>query len=126
MYGGLSNKQIKDYLSGRTKRIYFKGVMSFYPLVDDVAQLTMLDGWLLSVIHRALKLRSKLLIGHGHNRSNRFPFNASRMQLLMTCSKNPLMEVPSFLLIHKALQKGLIESGIERVMNPDSLNYDYR
>ncbi|AUG10032.1 MULTISPECIES: reverse transcriptase domain-containing protein [unclassified Pseudomonas] len=126
MYGGLSHKQIKDYLSGRAKRIYFKGVMSFYPLVDDVIQLTMLDGWLLSVIHRTLKLRSTLLISHGHNRSNRFPFNASRIQLLNTCSKNPLLEIPSFLLIQKALKKGLVESGIERVMNPDSLNYDYR
>ncbi|MBK5479395.1 RNA-dependent DNA polymerase [Pseudomonas sp. TH21] len=126
MYGGLSHKQIKDYLSGRAKRIYFKGVMSFYPLVDDAIQLTMLDGWLLSVIHRILKLRSTLLISHGHNRSNRFPFNASRIQLLNTCSKNPLLEIPSFLLIQKALKKGLVESGIERVMNPDSLNYDYR
>lgn len=126
MYGGLSKKQIKDYLSGRAKRIYFKGVMSFYPLVDDVEQLTMLDGWLLSVLHRSLRLRSKLLISHGHNRSNRFPFNASRTELLNVCSKNRLLEIPSFLLIHKALKKGLIESGIERVMNPDSLNYDYR
>lgn len=126
MYGGLSNKQIKDYLSGRARRIYFKGIMSFYPLVDDVTQLTMLDGWLLSVIHRILKLRSKLLISHGHNRSNQFPFDASRMQLLNGCSKIPLLEIPSFLLIHKALKKGLVESGIERVMNPDSLNYDYR
>jgi hypothetical protein len=126
MYGGLSNKQIKDYLSGRAKRIYFKGVMSFYPLVDDVSQLTMLDGWLLSVIHRALRLRSKLLISHGHNRSNRFPFNATKTQLLNTCSETPQLEIPSFLLIQKALKKGLIESGIERVMNPDSLNYDYR
>jgi hypothetical protein len=33
--------------------------------------------------------------------------------------------VPSFLLIHKALQKGLLESGIEKIMNPASLNYDY-
>ena len=126
MYGGLSKKQIKDYLSGRAKRIYFKGVMSFYPLVDDVEQLSMLDGWLLSVLHRSLRLRSKLLISHGHNRSNRFPFNASRTELLNECSKNLILEIPSFLLIHKALKKGLIESGIERVMNPDSLNYDYR
>uniref|UniRef100_UPI00262212E3 reverse transcriptase domain-containing protein n=1 Tax=Desulfobacula sp. TaxID=2593537 RepID=UPI00262212E3 len=36
MYGGLSKKQIKDYLSGRTTKIYFKGIMSFDPLVDDV------------------------------------------------------------------------------------------
>jgi len=131
MYGGLSKKQIKDYLSGRTKRIYFKGIMSFYPLVDDVDQLTRLDGWLLSVIHRSLQLRSKILIARGYNRSNRFPFNVSRQELFDRCAKESisgkkLLEVPSFLLIHKALKKGLIDSGIEKVMNPDSINYDYK
>ncbi len=131
MYGGLSKKQIKDFLSGRTKRIYFKGVMSFYPLVDDVDQLTKLDGWLLSVIHRILKLRCKLLARRGFHRSHSFPFNVSRSELLERCavevvSGKHLLEVPSFLLIHRALKKGLQESGIERVMNPDSLNYDYR
>lgn len=131
MYGGLSKKQMKDYLSGRSKRIYFKGVMSFYPLVDDVEQLTRLDGWLLSVIHRSLKLRAKLLDNHGHNRDHNFPFNQTRNSLLESCSKKKisgktLLEIPSFLLIHKTLQKGLVESGIERIMNPDSLSYDYR
>ena len=131
MYGGLSNKQIKDYLSGRSNRIYFKGIMSFDPLVDDVEQLTKLDGWLLSVIYRSIKLRAKLLNTWGHNRDTNFPFNQTRGTLLDTCKKKKifgkkLLEIPSFLLVHKALKKGLVESGIERIMNPDSLNYDYR
>ena len=130
LYGGLSKKQIKDYLSGRTKRIYFKGVMSFYPLVDDLEQLKKLDGWLLSVVHRTIQYRGKILLRLGYNRLHSFPFNASRYELLETCSKKKiagkrLLEIPSFLLIQKALNKGLVESGIERVMNPESLNYDY-
>jgi len=125
IYGGLSKKQMKDYLSGRTKRIYFKGVMSFYPLVNDVEQLTKLDGWLLSILHRTIQLRAKLLLQWGFNQYHSFPFNQSREQLLKSCSKEQLLEVPSFLLIHKALQKGLLESGIEKIMNPESLNYDY-
>ena len=36
-----------------------------------------------------------------------------------------LLEIPSFLLIYQALQKGLIEGGIERIMNPRSIGYDY-
>lgn len=130
MYGGLTNKQLKDYLSGRTKRIYFKGVMSFYPLVNDQHQLKELDGWLLSVIFRAIRLREKLLRSHGFNCSANFPFNETRKGLLSECAKvkingKKLLEVPSFLLVHRALKKGLMESGIERVMNPNSLNYDY-
>jgi len=130
MYGGLSNKQMKDYLSGRSNRIYFKGIMSFYPLVDDVEQLTKLDGWLLSVIHRSIKLRAILLDKWGHNQDRNFPFNQTRSGLLETCAKKKvfgkkLLEIPSFLLVHKTLKKGLVESGIERIMNPDSLYYDY-
>jgi len=131
MYGNLSKKQIKDYLSGRSKRIFFKGIMSFYPLVNDVEQLIKLDGWLLSVIFRSVQLRAKLLANWRHNRSNQFPFNLKRKQLLTECAKQRirgkvLIEIPSFLLIQKALQKGLVEVGIERVMNPASLDYHYR
>lgn len=130
MYGGLSKRQIKDYLSGRSKRLYFKGIMSFYPLVDDAEQLTQLDGWIVSVIYRALKLRCQLLLNWGYNRSHSFPFVLNREDIVEACAKKmisggKLLEIPSFLLIHKALQKGLQESGIERIMNPKSLDYDY-
>ena len=56
LFGGLSNQHLRDYLNGRTKRIYFKGLMSFYPLVNNKAQLKDLDGWLVSVIYRAVRL----------------------------------------------------------------------
>ncbi|HEQ3500456.1 hypothetical protein JMJ85_05475 [Salmonella enterica subsp. diarizonae] len=130
MYGGLSKSQIKDYLSGRSNRLYFKGIMSFYPLVNDVEQLKQLDGWIVSVIYRALKLRCQLLSKWGYNRSHNFPFILDREDIVDKCSKKTiagrkLFEIPSFLLIHKALQKGLQESGIEKIMNPQSLNYDY-
>ncbi|BBJ61093.1 hypothetical protein EAS1808013_000740 [Enterobacter asburiae] len=128
------------FLSGRSKRIFFKGVMSFYPLVTNERQLRELDGWLVSTIYRALLLRSKLLAQHGYNRNHSFPFNQSKVNLLTNCSKvnlltncskvkingKKLLEIPSFLLISKALRKGLIENGIERVMNPNSQNYNYR
>lgn len=130
LYGGLSKKQINDYLSGRINRIFFKGIMSFYPLVDDTDQLKELDGWLLSVIHRSLQLRAKLLSTWNFSRYHIFPFNQSREELLVRCGKEKiygknLLEIPSFLLIHQALQKGLIEKGIEKIMNPRSLGYDY-
>ena len=56
--------------------------------------------------------------------------NLSKDDILEECAKKlisgeKLLEIPSFLLIQKALKKGLEESGIERVMNPESLNYDY-
>ncbi|WP_248842659.1 reverse transcriptase domain-containing protein, partial [Pseudomonas syringae group genomosp. 3] len=56
MYGGLSNRDITDYISGRKKYLQFKGVMSFYPLLNDESQLRNLDGWLVSMIYRCIQL----------------------------------------------------------------------
>ena len=115
MYGGLSEKQIRDFIAGRRKRIYFKGIMSFYPLVNDKLQLRELDGWLLSTIHRAIKHRCELLHGWKHYCGHSFPFRENRKELLSRCANyavfgdKTLYEIPSFLLIQEALSKGLIE-----------------
>ena len=104
--------------------------MSFYPLVNNEDQLKKLDGWLLSVIYRAIKLRAKLLLSHGHDVSTFFPFSCDKNQLLVECDSKvlfgkKLFKMPSFFLVYKALQKGLIEGGIEKTMHEDSNNYDY-
>ena len=130
LYGGLTDQKLIDYLNGKTKRIYFKGIMSFYPLVNDEKQLKELDGWLLSVIYRAIQLRAKLLLFHGHNVSSFFPFSYNKYELLKECDSKilfgkKLLKIPSFFLVYKALQKGLIEGGIEKTMHEDSNDYDY-
>lgn len=130
MYGGLSGQQLRNYIHGRTKRIYFKGIMSFYPLVDDAEQLRALDGWLVSVIFRSLKLRSSLLKNWGYDRSHIFPFNVPSSEITKCFKQNTihgksLLEIPSFMLVQRALEKGLQNRGIESVMNPESMDYDY-
>ena len=128
LYGNLSEQQLRDYLSGRLKQINFKGIMSFYPLLTDEEQLRKLDGWLSSVIIRSLNLRARLLKNWGFNRDNIFPFNVNKKELIERCkitliNGKPLLEIPSFLRIYRAIQKGLISGGIERVMNPSSSYY---
>jgi len=130
LYGGLLHRDISDYIKGRNKKLTFKGVMSFYPLIDDHEQLKKLDGWLVSVVHRCLKLRSELLISHGYSRAHSFPFNVTRNDLVQQFRKRRienkrLLELPSFTLIYKALKKGLKETGIEQVMHPESTKYQY-
>lgn len=131
MYGGLTTAQIKNYLSGRTKKIYFKGIMSFYPLVDNQSQLKGLDGWLISTIYRTIQKRAKIFkTQHNYQCSHSFPYNLPKKHYVegfskVTINNKSLMTIPSFMLIHKAIQKGLIDQGIENVMNPQSLNYDY-
>lgn len=131
LYGGLLHRDIVEYIKGRRRTLHFKGVMSFYPLLNDEEQLQELDGWLLSVIHRSVQLRSKLLLSHGFDRRHSFPFSVKRQDIVEQYRRRRiggkrLLEVPSFMLIYRALQRGLKESGIERVMHPESNKYAYK
>jgi RNA-directed DNA polymerase len=130
LYGGLLHRDIVDYIKGRRRSLHFKGVMSFYPLLNDVAQLKSLDGWLLSAVSRCVQARSELLLSHGFDRRHSFPFNVPRDAILRRYRKKRiggkrLLELPSFQLIFQALQRGVLESGIERVMHPESSKYGY-
>jgi RNA-directed DNA polymerase len=130
LYGGLLHRDIVAYIKGERKSLHFKGVMSFYPLLNDVPQLRALDGWLVSTIDRCIQARSRHLLSHGFDRRHSFPFNVDRDDLLKRYRRKRvyrkrLLEVPSFQLIYKALQRGVIEAGIEKVMHPESSKYGY-
>ncbi|WP_046181189.1 reverse transcriptase domain-containing protein [Domibacillus tundrae] len=131
LYGNLNEHMLKNYLNGSYKRLNFKGVMSFYPLIDDEEQMKELDRWLLSTILNSIKKRDKLLQKHGHFRSNQFPFNLDKETLLSECkhrkiyNKKGLIEIPSFMRIYQAIQEEVKLKGIEKVMNPKSNQYDY-
>ncbi len=130
LYGNLSEEQLIAYLKGTNFRISFKGIMSFYPLVEDEKQLKELDGWLVATIYRSLRLRRKLLKKWKYDRSHQFPFNVPQPSLVSECRKQfidgkRLLEIPSFLRIYKVIRKGLLTSGIEEVMNPNTNLYNY-
>lgn len=72
---------IANYLNGSSNRIFFKGVMSFYPLINNEAQLKELDGWLVTAISKAIRIRSKLLKKWKYNRDGSFPFNIQHRDL---------------------------------------------
>ncbi len=61
LYGELSESQLRKYMARQTPLMRYHGLMSFYPIVNDEILLKELDGWLLNTVHRALKLRAKLL-----------------------------------------------------------------
>ena len=130
LYGGLLHRDLVAYIKGQRKSLHFKGVMSFYPLLNDVMQLRALDGWLVSTISRCVQGRCKHLLSHGFDRTDSFPFNVKSDELLGKYRRKRiygkrLLEVPSFHLIYKALQRGVIQAGIERVMHPESSKYGY-
>ncbi len=131
MYGNLSEFKLKGYLNGKYKKLNFKGIMSFYPLVDDEDQLKELDKWLIGTIYNSIRMRAKLFESHGHNIWGQFPFNLSKDNLIEICRTQPykqktgLMEIPSFLRIFEAIQKGLVDNGIDQTVNPKSYYYPF-
>lgn len=130
LYGGLTSAQILNYIHGKTRRIFFKGLMSYYPLITDIDQLRELDGWVVSAVYHSVKARAKLLKTHGYNVAGGFPFNVNRANLvkayrLQAVKGRRLYEIPSLSLLHQALTEAMTENGIERVMNTRSLAYVY-
>ncbi|RTN21484.1 RNA-dependent DNA polymerase [Enterobacter quasimori] len=130
LYGDLSEDMISAYLSGRSNRIFFKGVMSFYPLINDVGQMKSLDGWLSNAVYKAVQKRSKLLTSHRQPRHTMFPFNATQKELIDGCkkarvNKMKLLKIPSFLTIYHAMKRGLEEYGVIGVTNKNNQDYNY-
>lgn len=130
LYGNMTEITLKKYLNGTYKKLSFKGIMSFYPLVTDENQMKELDNWLVSTILNVLNLRKKLLVTHVANFNVfQFPFNYDKDELVEICresfvyGKKGLIELPSFMRIYKAIKKGVMTEGIEKVMNPNANIY---
>jgi hypothetical protein len=62
LYGRVTEKTISDCLSDKSKYLArTRGLLSYYPLIDQPETFQELDGWLLNVIHRAQIARNKLV-----------------------------------------------------------------
>lgn len=132
LYGNLSEVSLKKYIIGVHKRLIFKGIMSFYPLINDEDQLRRLNKWMVSTIINVLRRRLKFFQLHGYTPNpNEFPFGHSPSTLIRACknklifNKSGLIEIPSFLRIYRAIKIGLNNDGIEKVMNRKS-TYSYQ
>ncbi|WP_068475053.1 reverse transcriptase domain-containing protein [Saccharicrinis aurantiacus] len=130
LYGNMTEITLKKYLNGTYKRLSFKGIMSFYPLITDEKQMVELDKWFLSTVLNTLNKRKKILITHNSNFNvNQFPFDCDKNDLIEKCRTTPiygkkgLIELPSFMRIYKALKMGVTNEGIEKVMHPKSSIY---
>jgi len=127
LYGGLTDSTLKSYLYGRAPRVNFKGLMSYYPLVNNTSQLSNLDAWMIYTFRQALRLRETLWM--------------KKHKLLLPCPvPNWIQDVdklgkvrvglvmydlsiPSFLLINKAMKASITRRGLGSVVNPRSIYY---
>ncbi len=65
LYGNLTESKLRALATQRARRITYPGVMSYFPLADDMAQLKQLDGWMLHTVATSLRQRGRLLSAAG-------------------------------------------------------------
>jgi RNA-directed DNA polymerase len=119
LYGNLTDDMIRNYLTGSSSHIFFKGVMSAYPLIDDEEQMRSLDGWLVTAIYKSLRKRAALLKKWGYDRSGMFPFNVRRRDVPITFRMlgGKKLRIPSFFAMYRTLKKGIAHIGMGAVLH---------
>ena len=119
IYGGMSETRLKKLLRGRSLRIKFPGVMSYFPLVSDTAQLKALDGWLVHTVRTSLELRRRAVLLHGGHLPQ-WPYNTPSDELivLQATTKNgrPIdLTLPSFTRMGTAIYRASQTHGANAV-----------
>lgn len=68
LYGDVSERRLRRFQAKGVPRRRFRGVMAFFPLLDDDEQLRQLDAWLVCQTFLALEKRTHLLRELGFDR----------------------------------------------------------
>jgi hypothetical protein len=127
LYGGLSEAMLRRFLYRQTPNLRFKGLMSFYPIVDDEPLLRELDGWMLASVVRAIKRRGKLWSTYfpGALPSPHGKTPAQILQLRHNPLSGPLEDLrfPSFLRMSKLLRRAAATYGAAAIANAKSIKY---
>jgi RNA-directed DNA polymerase len=132
LYGGLNDTKLRRFRLGVITHLRFRGLMSYYPLVDDEQQLKDLDGWLIHTLKQALRLRQKLWyskIGISlPGPRNYWIDDIAYIKKWVNPTTNEIydLRIPSFLQINRTMKIGLKRSGIRSVTNPKSRYYPGR
>ena len=125
LYGGLSENQVRRFQHGRIPPMSFQGAMSYFPLVDDDAQLRALDVWIATQTWLAVRRRKTLLQRTIHRTV--LPWGLDREALIGLTTKaattgDPLdLRLPSVRRISQAIQLGIRSHGLGVVSDADAL-----
>ena len=122
IYGGLREHEIRSFLDRNQRLGKFRGFIAFCPLISSVDQFAELDGWLVSVIKRALKERYRLVFAmKGKPVVKEVPNFQSLLsgQWYDGPSKLELeLGLPSFVLAWRASRKKYKQYGLDDFENP--------
>jgi len=127
LYGGLSESRLEQYLRKSAPRIHYRGVMAFYPLVNDFEQLRELDGWLLRNLWSTLNVRQELWLRHDGTRLPK-PHGLEKERLIdyrgNSLAGDTLdLRLPSFVRMGKLLKKVTTEFGPNAIAHRRSNMY---
>ena len=128
LYGGLDSYRLQRFLIGAIPNLNFRGLMSYYPLVNDEEQLAKLDGWLIYTLKQSLRLRQNLWQSHaGLALPGPVPHWIDQIaDLKRWKAPNGLiydLQIPSFSLINRAMQLAIKKKGLTGVANPKGTYY---
>jgi RNA-directed DNA polymerase len=132
LYGGLNDTKLRRFRLGIITNLRFRGLMSYYPLVNDEQQLKDLDGWLIHTLKQALRLRQKLWRSKAGidlpGPSSNWVEELAHIKKWMDPASKEVFDfrVPSFLQINRTMKIGLKRSGVSSVTNPKSRYYPGR
>ncbi|CCQ74719.1 reverse transcriptase domain-containing protein [Magnetospira sp. QH-2] len=128
LYGGLSEQELSSFIHDGKRLNRMKGLMGFYCLLDCPDTLRQLDGWMLSIVRRAMVKRNNILASN-FSRDCPTPTNAELAtgKWLDTAAwrDGPLPEarMPSLVRGWRAARKHYFTFGLEHVEAPNYLFY---
>lgn len=128
LYGGLSEEDLRAFIHDGKMLRKMKGLMGFYCLIDDARELRKLDGWMLSVVRRAMTIRKRTLLAK-HKESCPTPTNAqlAKGDWLDTQAWRgddlPETRMPSLIRGWRAARKHYYTFGLENVEAPTYIAY---
>lgn len=127
LYGELSESQLRRFMARQTPLMKYHGVMSFYPIVDDERMLKQIDGWLIGSVHRAMRLRARLLGKAGIAVLPR-PHGMSKRQLLALRHREADgalwdLRFPSIARVARLMRRAARTYGASAIANPQSAQY---
>lgn len=127
LYGNLSETQLRRYIVGHVPRMQYRGLMSYYPIVDDEEMLRKLDGWMMHTVWTSLRKRTDLLTRAGYANLPE-PHGLSKSQLIRfqgqtSGGANLDLRMPSFSRISKLLRRASVAYGPNAIAHPNSGQY---
>lgn len=124
LYGGLMEADLHGFIYEGKRLPKMKGLMGFYCLLDDPTELKALDGWILSVVRRAMSKRDQILKSKYHLRcptptNKELATGAWLNPAAWRGNDIPESRMPSLVRGWRAARKHFFTFGLENVQAPN-------